>query len=415
MPSTQLRTRLLDYMKTLRTVDCHSHTALSTEYADQRLGLFNLMAYFARDIAGINEQLGLSSGGDDAARWEALKEILDRARNVSYWRHNIVMYQELFGLTDDELTDDNWEALHHRIQEQTAQPDWYRHVTEDVCGLWTQVKNIPWFESWEPQYFTAVLRMERALMLHQAEERDALAADTGVAITDLDSAKVALTTLVERYKAQGAVGIKLAHAYRRTLASEPTPKADADRLFAQSMTGKALSAAEAKAVEDHIVFFLADLAAQHDLVFQIHTGVQGNWGHIPDSNPLHLIPLLKAFKGVKFDLFHAGYPYSREIGILGKHYPNVWLNMAWMYVITMEGSRRCLSEWIDLVPGYRLLGFGSDVRCPEFVYAHLVMARSCLADVLAAKVEGDFLSESAAIRLAERMMQDNGAELYGLD
>ena len=100
--------------------------------------------------------------------------------------------------------------------------------------------------------------------------------------------------------------------------------------------------------------------------------------------------------------------------MLGKHYPNVWLNMAWMYVISMAASRQVLSEWIDLVPGYRILGFGSDVRFPEMILGHLEMARSCVADVLAEKVEKDFLSEEEALSLGQRMFRDNGMELYGL-
>lgn len=96
--------------------------------------------------------------------------------------------------------------------------------------------------------------------------------------------------------------------------------------------------------------------------------------------------------------------------MLGKHYPNVWLNMCWMYVITMAGSRQTLSEWIDLVPAERLLGFGSDVGWPEFIYAHLVMARSCLAE----KVQRDFLSETAALDLVRMMLHDNPVGLYRL-
>jgi hypothetical protein len=117
---------------------------------------------------------------------------------------------------------------------------------------------------------------------------------------------------------------------------------------------------------------------------------------------------------VRFDLFHAGYPYSREMGMLGKHYQNVWLNLAWCYAVTMAGSRQSLSEWIDLVPGYRLLGFGSDVFALELIYGHLVLARSCVADVLAEKVARDFLSLDAALDLARRMFRDNPMELYGL-
>ena len=104
-----------------------------------------------------------------------------------------------------------------------------------------------------------------------------------------------------------------------------------------------------------------------------------------------------------------------ELGLMGKHYPNVWPNMAWMYVITMEGSRRTLDEWIDLVPGHRILGFGSDVRLPELVVGHLSMARLCIADVLAKKVTLDLLTEDLAMRLIDQLLRDNPIALYGLE
>jgi len=276
------------------------------------------------------------------------------------------------------------------------------------------VKNIPWFEDWEPEYFTGVLRMEGALNLHQKEAREGLEKHLDAAITDLKTAKEGLRKLVEQYLGRGAVGIKLAHAYGRTLESFPVDEARAAEVLDRALRGQSLNAQDVKDLQDHIIFYLAELCQETGAVFQIHTGVQGNWGNIPDSDPLLLIPLLKAFPGVRFDLFHAGYPYSRMMGMLGKHYPNVWLNMAWMYVISMAASRQLLAEWIDLVPGYRLLAFGSDVGYPEMIYGHLQMARACLADVLTEKVERDFLSEEEAVGLARKMFRDNPMELYGL-
>jgi uncharacterized protein len=81
----------------------------------------------------------------------------------------------------------------------------------------------------------------------------------------------------------------------------------------------------------------------------------------------------------------------------------------------MAGSRQILSEWIDLVPVDRLLGFGSDVGKPELIYGHLVMARACLADVLAEKVERDFLSKAAALDVARLMLRDAPLALYRLE
>ncbi len=414
---SDLRQRLLSQLRAIRAVDCHSHTMLSSTYAQCSHDLFDLMCYFERDFQGARGMPSAEayrSAASDAEKWTVLRGVLDECRNVSYWRHNIVTYQELFGLQDPELTNANWAAVNDAIRLRTARPDWYRHVTEDRCNLETQVRNIPWFEDWEPRYFTAVLRMEPALELHDAGTRERLQEHLDRELSSLAQVKEGLTALIDRYRARGSVGIKLAHAYQRTLASEDVPDAVAEALFADALTGRELSTLEIRRLQDNIIFFLARSAGELGQVFEIHTGTQANWGHIPDSDPLHLIPLLRANPRTRFGLYHGGYPYSREIGMLGKHFPNVWLNMAWMYVVTMEGSRRSLSEWLDLVPANRILGFGSDVTFPEMVLSHLVMARSCIADVLAKKVERDFLSEECAFDLCHKLMRDNAMALYGL-
>ena len=413
-----LRQRLHDEAESLATVDCHSHTVLRQQYATQApLDLFRLTSYFERDIAGLTGRSGaeLYAGcADDAARWSRLRGVLARARNVSYWRHNVVTYQGLFDLAADDVTDDNWAALNARIVERTGAPDWYDHVTRERCNLITQVRNVPWYETWEPEYFTAVLRMEPALRLHDPEVRRGLQSHLGRELGDLASARRALADLVAGYAGRGAIGIKLAHAYTRSLRHERVPEEQAAPLYARAAAGETLTAGEVTALQDHIVWYLTGLCADTGLIFQIHTGMQGNWGHVPDSNPLDLLELIRAHRGVRFDLFHAGYPYARELGVVGKHYPNVWLNACWIYLITMAGSRQILSEWIDLVPAERLLGFGSDVQWPELVYGHLVMARACLADVLAEKVQRDFLSAAAASDLMRLLLRDAPVALYGL-
>jgi predicted TIM-barrel fold metal-dependent hydrolase len=414
----QLRAELATCLDTLPVVDCHSHTRLRREYVAQGpWNLFQMTASFDREIGALLPTMPgplPDSQAPEEQRWGHLREILKRARNESYWRHNLVVYRELFGLEDEELTDANWQPLNERIKAQTADPNWYHQVIVERAHVRTQVKNIPWFEDWEPEYFTAILRMEPALELYRAEPRRQLEQYLDREIRSLRELREALAELVQRYRDRGAVGLKLAHAYRRTLQSEPVPEIAAALIFERALRGETLPWADAKRLEDYLIFFLAGLCTDLGLIFDIHTGVQGNGCWIPDSNPLLLLELIRAFPQTRFNLYHAGYPWSREIGMMGKHFGNIWLNMAWMYVISMEASRQSLDEWIDLVPGYRLLGFGSDVNLPEFVYGHLVMARSCLADVLAKKVKRDFLSREAAEDLARMMLHDNAVELYGL-
>ncbi|MDP6779018.1 MAG: hypothetical protein QGI83_19850, partial [Candidatus Latescibacteria bacterium] len=322
--SNGFRDELLAAMTEIETVDCHSHTCLRREYYESvPHDIFELAAqsYYGRDIAGTTgrgaEQI-FADASTDEEKWEILKGILAQTRNVSYWRHHIVVHQGLFGLEDDDLDDGNWQAANEKLKSSSKEPNWYEHVTNDVCNLNTQVRNIPWFEDWEPEFFTATLRMEQALVLYNKDSLESFENHMGRSFSDIQSLKQGLADLVEQYRQQGSVGIKLAHAYRRTLASDDVSEVDAARAFSRALAGEDLSPTERKQFEDHIIFFLARIAGEMNQVFQIHTGVQGNWGHVPDSDPLHLLPLIHANKKTRFDLFHAGYPYSREMGMLGK-------------------------------------------------------------------------------------------------
>ena len=251
--SEPLRAQILSTLEGIQTVDCHSHTQLRREYyAAGGFDLFTMTSYFERDIATTAGGPIYEGATTDEERWERLKAVLEKSRNVSYWRHNLTVYRELFGLKDPELTDANWAPVNEAIRDRTRDPAWYDHVTRDVCQLETQVRNIPWFEDWEPEYFTAILRMERALELHQEGTRKQLGAYLDASIDSLKAAKKALADLTERYVQRGAIGIKLAHAYGRTLHSLPVAEDRAAGLFERALRKEKLTASEVKELQDHV-------------------------------------------------------------------------------------------------------------------------------------------------------------------
>ena len=419
MGKSKLWKRIQAEIEKIRVIDSHSHMTSEQNYYQQSLSIFNMVSYFGRDIQSTSDgPLGdsLTAEKTEDDRCERFYEITQRNEATSYFRHNLIAYQDLFGLKGN-LTPRKIKKLNATIAKKTKDPKWFRKVMKKICRVETGLLNVPPFDlRWDMDYAVAVMRMEPFLpSLRQEAETGKLGKEVGISIGSVKDYTDALAKLMQKAYGLGAVGIKLAHAYQRTLAHEKPSDGKADQVFQKLLQGKKPTPKEEKALQDYIVFFLADAAGQMDMVFQIHTGVQSNWGQIPDSDPLHLLNLLRAFPKTRFDLFHAGYPYSREMGMLGKHYPNVWANMCWMYVITMEGSRQTLDEWIDLIPGYRILGFGSDVPYPENVYAHLKMARACITDVLAKKVEQDFITEDVAVRLAKQILRNNLIDLFRLD
>lgn len=413
MNVNSMKRYLLEDLEKIKIVDCHSHTISKSEYYENApYDLFRLESYFRREIASINGKNIFLGAKTDYERWLRLKGVLKRASNVSYWRHNIHVYKSLFNLEDEEITEENWEFVNDKIKEKTKDPDWYDYVTEDICKLETQVRNIDWFESWEDRYFKAVLRMEPALLIHKEDVRKSLEINVNRDIQSLSTFKEALDELLGKYKKLGIVGIKLAHAYFRTLSTEYVSEKDASVYFQKIVFKGDTTPEYIKLFQDHIIYFLGEIALKYNLIFQIHTGLQDNWINIPYSDPLLLIDLIKSFPGVCFDLFHTGYPYSRNMGILAKHYPNVWINMAWIYLVSLSASKQILSEYIDLVPAYRILAFGSDVDFPEMILGHLTMAKNCVGDVLAEKVENGTISENLAFDLIKMMFRENALQLY---
>ena len=129
----------------------------------------------------------------------------------------------------------------------------------------------------------------------------------------------------------------------------------------------------------------------------------------------HLIPIVQRHPNTRFDLYHMGMPEVRQTGVIGKNFPNVWLNLCWCHIISQRMTVAALDEWLDMVPVNKILAFGGDYGKPvEKVYGHLVMAREDIALVLARRVRDGLMTESQAVEVARRWFWDNPKELYGL-
>jgi predicted TIM-barrel fold metal-dependent hydrolase len=127
-----------------------------------------------------------------------------------------------------------------------------------------------------------------------------------------------------------------------------------------------------------------------------------------------MVVLLRAFPDARFDFSHSGYPYLREGGVLAKTFPNVYLNMSWIHIVSPAGVRCALKEWLRMVPYTKIVAFGDDVYYPEMVYGHLKVARQNVAAVLAAMIEEGEIGEEVALDVARALFYDNPKTLYGI-
>jgi predicted TIM-barrel fold metal-dependent hydrolase len=148
---------------------------------------------------------------------------------------------------------------------------------------------------------------------------------------------------------------------------------------------------------------------------QIHTGHhEGNENIISNSNPVNLVNLFMEYKNAKFDIFHGSWPYCGELGSLAKNFPNVYVDMSWMHIISPAKARTALCEWLDEVPVNKILGFGGDYLMVEGAYGHSVIARENIIRVLAEKVDQGDYNLTQAKKYAKLILRENPKSLFNL-
>jgi len=427
MAKDDVKGRIRSALDGMRVVDNHEHLVepfLPKKDHEVDLPYFFANAYLFGDLvaAGMPEKAldvdkfaYLKTGEDRAAEiWTQLKPFLERVRNTIYYRFLLIALRDLYGFEGADVDDGNWLALSKRIREMSGDRlklslgilDRMRvhRMILDISELSrVNVKII------EDARLRQVVRVDDFIVGNKEVAKGFL--ETG--IRTLDQHLEALDGAFENAAKQGAVGIKSGLAYERSLLYEKASKSDAERIFALGL--EKASNPERKLFQDFMMHEVCERCSEHKLPFQIHTGLQaGNYNAIANANPTHLTGLIQEFKGVQFDIFHGGYPYLIEAGILAKYFPNVYVDACWLAHISPTAYKRALSEWIEIVPASKIFAWGGDHGNIDQSYASLMLAKELVADVLAEKVSANYFGEGDALDVAERIMGGNAMEVYGL-
>jgi len=152
---------------------------------------------------------------------------------------------------------------------------------------------------------------------------------------------------------------------------------------------------------------LVELSAKHELPFQIHTGQ----ARIQGSNPMLLVDLIAANPKTKFVLFHGGFPWVGETGVIAMRHKNVWVDSVWLPQLSYTMAKRAYQEWLEVMPSDRIM-WGADTVQAEGIYAATVWTRQCLSEALAEKVDRGELSEEQAIKIGRQVLRENALKLF---
>jgi len=358
-------------------------------------------------------------------RWRLLAPFWRKIQNTGYARSLNLAVKGLYNI--DGINERNCKDLEAKIK-SVNKPGLYKWVLKEKAGVELSILDNETVDV-DRSLFAPVMRFDDFILLKERSDVEALERKCEMKIHSLSDLTKALTLHFEKLS-KSIVGVKIALAYRRPIYFEKATTSDAERVFNKIYSQKVfrrielpdgarvnipegISFEEAKPIQDFIVHTVLQLSGTHQLPVQIHTGLQeGNENVVASSNPVHLVNLFMEYKEVKFDVFHGGYPYTSELAALAKNFPNVYVDLCWLHIISPTVARRVLSELLDTVPSNKILGFGGDYRFVEGVYGHALLARENIARVLTEKVEDDNFTQKEALLLAQRLLRDNANELY---
>lgn len=421
---TARRARLAAAIDNIRVVDTHEHISDEEVALDHEASFFDFFEhYVSSDLVSAGMPFHDLEAMRDRAngfaledRWALMAPYWPYVRFTGYGQAMREYMRDLFDV--DEIDATSYLDLCARIRD-AHRPGWYRTVLKDKARIATAL-----LTRWPGQhvnvdrdFFRAVPILDHfATPVTRADLR-ALEVESGVAIESVDQLVAALETRLDTFIEAGIVGVKVFLAYQRSLLFEKVNGITAERCFNRVLLRAAEYATfeDLKPLQDYIMRRLIGLAADRGLPIQIHTGLQeGNGNYLEHANPLLLTNLFLEFPNARFDVFHAGYPYTSQVAALAKNFPNVYADLCWIPAVSPRVATRTLHEWIETVPANKILFAGGDSNYVEGAYGHWKVARRIATDVLAEKVERGEISEDEALWLARRILRDNAADLFRL-
>lgn len=424
-PDTPEFQALYEAIVAIPLIDTHEHIKPEATLAGRTWSFFDFFEhYVSSDLvsAGMSREAlenlrNPHNGLSLEARWNLMAPYWPFAKTTGFGRAMTAYMRDLFGI--DDINETTCAELSRRINDARSRPGWYRTVLKDKANIDCSLV-ITW--PGEPvavdrAFFRAVPILDHYAIPGTRAELEQLEKEAGRSIQNLDQLLAAQETMLDAFTRQGIAAVKIFLAYRRTLRFERVSKAEAARAFDRIWLSQTQDLAfdDLKPLQDFMTRTLIGRAAERGLPIQIHTGLQeGNGNYLDNSNPALLTNVIMEYSDARFDLFHAGYPFTGELAAIAKYFPNVSADLCWVQAISPHVFKRTLHEWIDTIPANKIFAGGGDSNYVEGAYGHCTLARRLVAEVLAERVEQGAMDRAGALWYAGRLLRENAREFFPL-
>lgn len=414
---------LREYMEGIPLVDCHDHSQGICRYADAMHVVAN--GYFTSDLQSASTEAELAiisdSGRSMEERWPVLEAVWKRTCHTGYAQVVRRVMREFYG--EETLSLDALQRMNSNLPEwDEAQFDAVlakAGIAARLLDIWPSVRQVlDGSLKMTPRGRLVIgLPAYHGVTNYNSVQQFGNLLDRRV--TSLDEYLAVCRELFEGFKRYGAVAFKDQSAYSRTLAYDNPTRAEAEAVFNWFMEDPRRSASYpdgVKPLDDYLFHEFMRMARDMDLPVQIHTGhMAGIRNDVVKTNAIGLTRLLELHRDVRFDLFHANWPYDGELLYLAKNYPNVSIDFCWANIIDPVYCRRMFMQALSSVPHSKVHGYGSDFGgMPDRAWAHASIARDNMAIALSEMVEIEYLGLDDAKEVAHAWLFDNANRFFRL-
>lgn len=347
--------------------------------------------------------------------WKNARDDFDDARATGFYRSMLPAFTDLYGLDFGTITDKQAAELNQKIFNNYRDDRWLQEVITNRANIELMLIDPFWNRlqfNREYPFSVPVLNVTELLrgshpgqFTSDGDNVYLWAKKRGMPTETLDDYLASVEAIFSTAVMNHTVCLKSTQAYVRTLRYEKVPKERAAQVFGKSP--QEITREEQRDFEDFMFWEVCRLSAKYELPFQIHTGQ----ARIQGSNPMNLVDAIEGNPNTKFILFHGGYPWVGETGVIAMRFKNVWIDSCWMPTLSYTMAKRAYQEWLEAFPSDRIM-WGGDTVHAESIYAATVLTRQCLAEALAEKVDRGELSEAEAVHIGRQILRENALKLF---
>ncbi len=417
-------------------IDTHEHLRKQEDIKKEGVNLFTSLKYSIvwPDFisAGMSPKEWESSSVNPKKGWEKIKPFITSVQTTGHFSTLMIAYRDLFGFKDKEITDHNWKDLSDRISNAYNSDDLYESVIKRLnidkmlidiiedpgsLDMPSDLDNFVPTLAIDPLIFVKSKKFYIANpyfspQWFKANPLENLLKKWNVSFKTFDEYLSLIDLAFKKIRGVGGVAIKFRFSYVRGMNVEKVEKKEAEKIF--NMEENKITKNQVKMIEDFLIRTIIEKATEYKMPIQVHSGLFGNCGNDPrKGHPFQIINLFTDYPQTKFILFHGSYPFTGDMAVLVRGFPNVYLDICWTPWLLYNNLQRYISEWLALIPSNKIL-VGGDSECIERVYSSITVAKNCIAEVLAEHVEKGTYTRNMASIVAKKLLRDNAKELYVL-